>query len=269
MSAETAALVAQEREHLATTADVPSVLFGTTDPAEVVARATEVASVLADVVKRQDLVTKIGRSEHLNIEAWTLLGSMLGVYANVDRSEPIPGGWQAHAITRYRGHTALTEADGMCTTDEDNWRKAEPHAIRSMAQTRACSKALSLALRWVVSLAGYSGTPAEEMAGAAEPTPTGNRVPRSRAKSSRPPSNESLRAEVVGLAEERGLDREALTALAESVGVRAGTPATKEQLETMRRHLVRLPTPETMPDDSPDPNPDAPDIAPGQESFGY
>src|SRR5262249_18897895 len=37
------------------------------------------------------------------------------------------------------------------------------HALRSMAQTRATSKALGQALRFIVALSGYEGTPAEEM----------------------------------------------------------------------------------------------------------
>ena len=35
--------------------------------------------------------------------------------------------------------------------------------MRSMAQTRACAKALRNALAWVMVLAGVAGTPAEEM----------------------------------------------------------------------------------------------------------
>ena len=35
--------------------------------------------------------------------------------------------------------------------------------IASMAQTRAVSKAFRLALSWVMTLAGYEPTPAEEM----------------------------------------------------------------------------------------------------------
>ncbi len=40
--------------------------------------------------------------------------------------------------------------------------------LRSMAQTRACAKALRNVLAWVVVLAGYKPTPAEEMQGIAE-----------------------------------------------------------------------------------------------------
>jgi hypothetical protein len=40
--------------------------------------------------------------------------------------------------------------------------------LRSMAQTRACAKALSNLFKWVVVLAGYKPTPAEEMTGTVE-----------------------------------------------------------------------------------------------------
>lgn len=42
--------------------------------------------------------------------------------------------------------------------------------LRSMAQTRAASKAFRLALSWVVVLAGFKSTPAEEMPGYGEPS---------------------------------------------------------------------------------------------------
>jgi hypothetical protein len=37
--------------------------------------------------------------------------------------------------------------------------------LRSMAQTRACSKVLSNLLKWVARMGGFAGTPAEEMTG--------------------------------------------------------------------------------------------------------
>jgi hypothetical protein len=40
-----------------------------------------------------------------------------------------------------------------------------------MAQTRATSKALGSVLRWIVTLSGYSGTPAEEMPTETPPEP--------------------------------------------------------------------------------------------------
>jgi hypothetical protein len=69
--------------------------------------------------------------------------------------------------------------------------------LRSMAQTRACAKALSNLFKWVVVLAGYKPTPAEEMTGTTveetpEPisTPIGH-VPTSTASSTNPQAGTS------------------------------------------------------------------------------
>ena len=44
-----------------------------------------------------------------------------------------------------------------------NWSGRDDYALRSMAQTRAVSKALRLPLGFIVALAGYEATPADEM----------------------------------------------------------------------------------------------------------
>lgn len=48
--------------------------------------------------------------------------------------------------------------------------------LKSMAQTRACAKALRNVLAWVVVLAGYKATPAEELDGIAEVIETTNEI---------------------------------------------------------------------------------------------
>jgi len=57
------------------------------------------------------------------------------------------------------------------------------HQIASMAQTRACAKALRNVLSWVVVLAGYKPTPAEEMVeeGDEAPTASAAAAPKSKA----------------------------------------------------------------------------------------
>ena len=44
-----------------------------------------------------------------------------------------------------------------------SWAKADDYAIRSMAQTRATSKALRMPLGFVMELAGFDATPADEI----------------------------------------------------------------------------------------------------------
>lgn len=140
---------------------VPS-LFGTSDPGAVIDRATAVAKALKDVIDKQHLTTKIGKGEHLRVEGWTLLGAMLGVFPATIWTKPIEGGYMARVEAR-RGGELVGAAEAVCLRSEARWKTAEDFAILGMAQTRATSRALRQALDFVVRLAGYDTTPAEEM----------------------------------------------------------------------------------------------------------
>ena len=54
-------------------------------------------------------------------------------------------------------------AEAYCMRDEENWKEKPWFQLASMAQTRAGAKALRNVLAWVVVLAGYRPTPAEEL----------------------------------------------------------------------------------------------------------
>ncbi len=151
-------------------------LFGTANPAEVVERAAVVAAQLADLVRRQRLTVTIGRSEHVRVEGWTLLGSMLGVFPVVTWTRPVLDaagvqvGWEARVEARTRSGQVVGAAESECLRSEKPWSytpaKGAPrddYALRSMAQTRAVSKALRLPLGFVMQLAGFDPTPADEM----------------------------------------------------------------------------------------------------------
>jgi hypothetical protein len=145
-------------------------LFGTTDPAAVVEAATRAAKPLAEVVRAQKLAVKIGPSEHVRVEGWTLLGSMLGVFPYCVWSRKITGddeGWEARVEARTRDGSLVGAAEAECLRSEKTWKTRDDYALRSMAQTRATSKALRQPLGFVMQLAGFNPTPAEEM-----PTPT-------------------------------------------------------------------------------------------------
>lgn len=151
-------------------------LFGTDDPTAVIERASKTASALMDVVSKQKLSAQISGRKHLLVEAWTLLGSMLGVYPVVVWTRPIKQGdiilgWEARVEARTRDGGVVGSAESMCMRSENTWKNRDEFAIRSMAQTRATSKALATPLRFVAVLAGFAGTPAEEMpsAGASGP----------------------------------------------------------------------------------------------------
>lgn len=157
---------------------VSGTLFGTDNPAEVLERAAVVAKSLADLVRRQNLIVTIGQSEHVKVEGWTLLGSMLGVFPVVEWTRPVRAtdgetvvGWEARVEARTRNGEVVGSAESECLRSERTWGKRDDYALRSMAQTRAVSKALRLPLGFVMQLAGFDPTPADEMP---KPTSSGD-----------------------------------------------------------------------------------------------
>ena len=70
----------------------------------------------------------------------------------------------------------------MSTSGEENWQDRDDYALRSMAQTRATSKALRQPLGFVITLAGFDPTPAEEMPHDAQPSTSPFKPPRRHVK---------------------------------------------------------------------------------------
>lgn len=148
-----------------TPAPSPSTLFRTSEPAEVLKAATATANALKPVLKSQGMLSTIEGRDFVKIEGWTTLGSMLGVTPVGVWTRKLENGWEAKVNAQTLDGRVIGSAEAMCVKDEARWKNADEYAIRSMAQTRAASKALASVLRFVVTLAGFSGTPAEEMDG--------------------------------------------------------------------------------------------------------
>jgi len=143
----------------------PAGLFKTDDPVEVVERATRVADSLKDVISQRGLYTMIQGKPHVRVEGWQLVGAMLGVTAVCVETVEVEGGWKATVEARTADGRVIGSASALCTKNEKRgpWKSADDYARLSMAQTRATSKALKGPLGFVISLAGYQTTPAEEM----------------------------------------------------------------------------------------------------------
>ena len=65
-------------------------------------------------------------------------------------------------LVRMNDGACISRASAECG-EEKPWNTRAKYARRSMAQTRATGKACRLAFSWIMSLAGYEVTPAEEM----------------------------------------------------------------------------------------------------------
>jgi hypothetical protein len=136
------------------------------DPEEFLANATKQAKVLKSFLVKSKSVMKIGNGEHVKVGGWQFLAQQAGLSVGTSAA-PITlndgdTGWKAHAIV-YRNGQIVGEADALCLRSERNWKGSDTYAICSMAQTRAISKAIRGVLGFVVVMAGYSDTPAEEM----------------------------------------------------------------------------------------------------------
>ena len=155
------------------------IILFTGNPAERMKQMQETAAILAEPVRQRHTVTISGR-EHVRVEGWTMLGALLGVHPYLVWTRPLtddggPNGWEARVEARTLDGRTVGSAEAQCTRDENMWshhptgkggRTLEPrddYALRSMAQTRATSKALRQPLGFVITLAGFDPTPAEEM----------------------------------------------------------------------------------------------------------
>ena len=189
-------------------------LFNGASPADVTVAATEAANQLADVIKQRRLYQHIGKRDHVLIEGWQTLGTLVGVFAVKDggvRELPWPilaplgeepedprtaahQAWEQHRgllvqrdFGRAYGFSAAYRAvkdgrevgwgEGRCERSEKTWTDREDYALSSMAQTRGQGRTLKQPLGFLVHLAGYSSLPAEEAAApAATASPFGSLV---------------------------------------------------------------------------------------------
>ena len=142
--------------------------------------ATNVANTLAPLVREQGLTVKglnkgNKEAEYVTVEGWEVLGTFLGIVPVTTIIEELKNdkdrvvGYKARA-TLYQnpiiendeivGGTVIARAEA--TADRSGFQK-DLFAIASMAQTRALGKAYRMGLSWIMKMAGFEGTPAQEM----------------------------------------------------------------------------------------------------------
>lgn len=167
---ESTEILDKKTGELIPTADIQDrkLVFGTQDPERIIERATVVANRLADIVEKAKLYSMISGRKYVRAEGWTAMIAMLGVFPSavwsnrLDRTKDEIA-YEAKIVLRHlSGHT-LGEGSAMCSSNEKNWHNRDEFAIKSMAQTRAVGKACRLSFSWIMALAGYEGTPFEEM----------------------------------------------------------------------------------------------------------
>ena len=142
--------------------------------------ATNVADILAPLVRNQGLALKglnkkDPEKEYVTVEGWEVLGTILGItpvtkiIAEIKNDNGRVVGYRARA-TLYRdpiiqndeivGGTIVARAEAQA---DKTGRQKELFSIASMSQTRALGKAYRMGLSWIMKMAGFEATPAEEM----------------------------------------------------------------------------------------------------------
>lgn len=133
----------------------------------IVTNASGVAKLLTTILREQQLVANIQGREHVLVEGWTLLAGMMGHSVGTTNTRPIEvdgkAGFIAHAEVYDQHGNVVGSADGICTRGERSWSGRDDYALSGMAQTRAISRAARQRFGFIVRLAGYEATPAEEM----------------------------------------------------------------------------------------------------------
>lgn len=136
-------------------------------PTALVTGATQISDQLAQIIRSKKLANKIQGKEYVRVEGWTTLAALLGVIAREDKVEQLEdGGYIATvSLVRMNDGRVISTASAECGMDEPKWSGSPRYARRSMAITRATGKAARLAFSWIMALAGFQPTPAEEMDG--------------------------------------------------------------------------------------------------------
>ena len=154
-------------------------------PEEVLREAALAAKALRDLVEAKPKKVVFNGKTFLQFEDWLTVARFYGITVAsrvtnyVERGRVVGYECHAEAILVSTGQV-IGAGQAECLDDEKNWNmravyrdgrrvgeeKVPLFQLRSMAQTRAQAKALRSILSWVVVLAGYAPTPAEEMDGA-------------------------------------------------------------------------------------------------------
>ncbi len=148
------------------------------NPGALMTRATDVAGVCAEIVKRT--AQQIQGRKYVRVEGWQSIAAAYGCIASSKNVQKVEGGVKAVGeLHRISDGALLATAEGFVGEDEPTWYggtvmsygkektlpKRADYAIQAMAQTRAISRVCRTAFAFVVVMidGGLSTTPAEEM----------------------------------------------------------------------------------------------------------
>lgn len=163
-SEELALVVAQPEQQLLSVSRPPDVILQ---------EAKRAAQALQQVISSKPRKVMFGGKQYVESDDWALIARFYGATSKVRETRFVEfgevKGFEAMAdVILVSTGQVISSGEAMCLSDEKNWSNKPLFQLRSMAQTRACAKALRNVFSWVVVLAGFAPTPAEEMDGIAD-----------------------------------------------------------------------------------------------------
>lgn len=131
-------------------------------PAEVIA----MAKTLKSYVIQQKLYANIKGKNYAMVEGWMFAGFLTGLNVMVEEPKNLSNGPEikySATAKLFSGEKVVGVGYALCSSKEATKKGFDEYAILSMAQTRSIGKAFRNKIGWVMKLAGYEGTPSEEM----------------------------------------------------------------------------------------------------------
>lgn len=128
----------------------------------------EFATSLKEMIVQNKLFTNIKGKNYVNVEGWQIAGAFTGTFPVVEKVEELP---TRNDEYKYRAEVSIRDNEGkqvgygvaICSNKESGKKNFDEYAVASMAQTRAVGKAYRMKIGWLLKVAGYETTPAEEM----------------------------------------------------------------------------------------------------------
>ena len=115
------------------------------------------------------LFVDIQGKNYVYVEGWQFMGGMLGIEAIPVALENLSVLSEKNeykyscTVELLKGDKLVGRGYAICSNAETKKKSFDEYAVASMAQTRAVGKAYRLKIGWLMKLAGYEGTPAEEI----------------------------------------------------------------------------------------------------------
>lgn len=133
-------------------------------PKQMVDQVSSMANILSDIIEKQKMFQPFNGKKYVTVDGWCTLGTMLGILPAERDVHETDDGWYAKVdLVNKNSGVVVGSASAICSRDEKSWKDRPAYAVRSMAITRATGKAYRLAFSWIMNMAGYQSTPAEEM----------------------------------------------------------------------------------------------------------